>query len=101
MADVQFPSENERKAFLEKLGQFRSTLPQSEQRMLDAMATAAFQPQQGEGDVQGYGWVPAPGPYGPVPVYVGPQFYQTGWRYQWQVTPWGGAWQAIPIGFVG
>jgi hypothetical protein len=40
MADVQFPSDNERKAFLEKLGQFRSTLPSSEQRMLDAMATA-------------------------------------------------------------
>ncbi len=54
MADVQFPNESERKAFLEKLGQFRSTLPQSEQRMLDAMAVAAFC-ERPAGDVQGYG----------------------------------------------
>ena len=97
MADVQFPSDNERKAFLEKLGQFRNTLPASEQRMLDAMATAAFQPQNPQGDVQGYGWVP-----GPVPgsaMYVGPTFYQTGWTYGWQQTAWGPAYQAIPVGF--
>jgi hypothetical protein len=95
VADVQFPNESERKAFLEKLGQFRNTLPQSEQRMLDAMATAAFQPQNPEGDVQGYGWVP--GPYGPL--YVGPTFYQTGWTYQWNATPWGPAWQSVPTGY--
>ena len=95
MADVQFPSDSERKAFLEKLGQFRSTLPSSEQRMLDAMATAAFQPQNPQGDVQGYGWVPS----ARGPVYVGPTFYQTGWTYQWQLTPFGGAWQAVPTGF--
>ncbi len=97
MADVPFPSDSERKAFLEKLGQFRSTLSTGEQRMLDAMASAAFQPQQGQGDVQGYGWVP--GPYGPL--YVGPQFYQTGWNYGWQATPFGPAWQAIPVGYYG
>jgi hypothetical protein len=95
VADVQFPSDSERKVFLEKLGQFRSTLPASEQRMLDAMATAAFQPQDTQGDVQGYGWVPSA--YGPV--YVGPTFYQTGWTYQWQATPWGPAYRAVPTGF--
>ena len=95
MADVQFPNESERKAFLEKLGQFRNTLPQTEQRMLDAMATAAFQPQGAQGDVQGYGWVPTPG----GPVYVGPQFYQTGWAPEWRMTPWGATWQSVPVGY--
>ena len=55
MSDAQMPSESERKAFIEKLGQFRNTLPQGEQRMLDAMAIAAFgatqQPKEGD-DVQ-------------------------------------------------
>ena len=91
--EPQFPSESERKSFLAKLGQFRESLPQSEQRMLDAMATVAFTPQE-QGDVQGYGWVPAP--YGAV--YVGPQFYQTGFAYEWRATPFGPAWQAVPVG---
>jgi hypothetical protein len=92
MADI--PSENERKAFVEKLAQFRSSLPASEQRMLDAMAAAAFQPRD-QGDVQGYGFWTA-GPVGPQ--YV-PTFYQTGWTYQWSATPFGPAWNAVPTGF--
>ena len=64
--EVQMPSEGERKAFIEKLGQFRSTLPESEQRMLDAMALAGLGGQ--EADVQGYGYIA----YGPAPV---PGFY--------------------------
>ena len=47
------PSDAERQAFVEKLDQFRATLPASEQRMLDAMFLAAFTPE-GSGDVQGY-----------------------------------------------
>jgi len=95
MSDAQIPSEAERKAFVEKLGQFRSTLPASEQRMLDAMAMAAFGGAQAkEGDVQGYGWFY--GPYGPV--YTGPSFYQTGWAGTWNATPWGPAYQAVPTG---
>ena len=86
------PNESERKAFVEKLAQFRGTLPASEQRMLDAMAAAAFTQQ---GDVQGYGmWVG--GPVGPQ--YV-PTFYQTGFRYDWVATPFGPAWQAVPSGY--
>jgi hypothetical protein len=90
----QGPSEQERKAFIEKLGQFRSSLPQPEQRMLDAMAIAAFGGQQEQGDVQGYGWFY--GPYGPV--YTGPTFYQTGWQTQWYATPWGAAYNTVPAG---
>jgi hypothetical protein len=93
MSENQLPSESERKAFVEKLAQFRGTLPQSEQRMLDAMAMAAFGgSQQPSGDdVQGYQWF-----YGPVATR--PTFYQTGWVGQWQATPWGPAWQAVPVG---
>ncbi|HEY7065554.1 MAG TPA: hypothetical protein VII06_29035 [Chloroflexota bacterium] len=97
-----FPSENERKAFVEKLAQFRNGLPASEQRMLDAMAAAAFQPRD-QGDVQGYGYfgvvAPPPAPGLPAPVGYIPTFYQTGYSYQWVNTPFGMAWQAVPTGF--
>ncbi|MBX5491898.1 MAG: hypothetical protein IRZ14_12155 [Chloroflexi bacterium] len=94
MAEVQLPSESERKAFVEKLAQFRSTLSPNEQRMLDAMAIAAFGTQEPQSDVQGYGWFY--GPYGPV--YTGPTFYQTGWTWQWQATPWGYVYRTVPTG---
>ena len=93
MSDNQLPSESERKAFVEKLAQFRGTLPQSEQRMLDAMAMAAFKSE--EPDVQGYGWIQ--GPYGPAWV-PGPTFYQTGYAANWVATAWGPAYQAVPVG---
>ena len=77
--DVQLPNESERKAFVEKLAQFRSTLAPDEQRMLDIMAISTFRPQ--EGDVQGYTayWTN----YGPV----GPGWYQNGWMAPWNNTP--------------
>lgn len=93
MSDTQLPNEQERKAFVEKLAQWRTTLPQNEQRMLDAMAIAAFGTQE-QGDVQGYGWFY--GAYGPV--YTGPTFYQTGWAPAWEATPWGVAYSASPVG---
>ena len=93
MTQQQMPGEGERKAFVEKLAQFRSTLQPGEQRMLDAMAITAFGAQE-QGDVQGYTWF-----YGPQgPVYTGPSFYQTGWRTQWTATPWGAAYQTVPVG---
>jgi hypothetical protein len=72
MAQIHEPSQTDRKAFLEKLGEFRSTLPESQQHLLDAMALAAFRPEGA--DVQGYGWQPIVAPMA-VPVqqvYVGP-----------------------------
>ena len=87
-----FPSEGERKAFVEKLAQFRSTLQPSEQRMLDAMAAAAFTPQ-GQ-DVQGYG-VFAPGPVPGTSVYQ-PTWFIDGYTYDWVATPFGMTWQAVP-----
>jgi hypothetical protein len=89
------PNEQERKAFIEKLSQFRSSLPQKEQLMLDAMAAAAFSPgPEQSGDVKGYGWVP--GPFGPV--WTGPQFYQTGWATTWAPTPFGYQLQTVATG---
>jgi hypothetical protein len=86
--EVQYPSETERKAFMEKLGQFRGTLNDKEQRLLDGMVIQAFQPEK-EGDVQGYIWLwngygyvwqpTTPAWYYTAPVYYapywGPRFY--------------------------
>ena len=94
MTQQQMPGEGERKAFVEKLAQFRSTLQPTEQRMLDAMAITAFGAQEQQGDVQGYGWF-----YGPQgAIYTGPTFYQPGWRTQWTASPWGAAYQTVPVG---
>ena len=48
------PSDREREAFANKLVQFRDSLTPTEQRMLDAMAIAAFGPREPE--VEGYTW---------------------------------------------
>ena len=47
------PSESELHAFAAKLGQFRSTLPQNEQRILDGILLAACGEQA---EVRGYGF---------------------------------------------
>ena len=88
MSEVPIPSEDERKVFLEKLGQFRDALSGREQRMLDAMAIAAFGAPEDE-DVRGYQWFYA----GPTPI-----FYQTGYAVAWQATPWGIAYHTLPTG---
>jgi hypothetical protein len=91
--EPQMPNESQRRAFLEKLAQFRGTLRQNEQRMLDAMAIAAFS-EQGTGDVQGYQWF-----YG-RPAAV-PVFYTTGYRTDWYATPWGVRYRTVPVGVYG
>lgn len=78
--DVRLPSESERKAFVEKLHQFRQSLPPGEQQMLDIMAITTFQPRE-QADVQGYTlyW----SQWGPL----GPGWYQGGWQIPWDNTP--------------
>ena len=95
------PSVAECQAFAQKLGQFRSTLPSPEQRMLDAMAMAAFTPAD-QPDVQGYEWF-----YG-GPQYVSPSSSPNPWWYNgsgaaaWNGTVWGrtigGIQSAYPAG---
>ena len=77
--DVQLPDESQRKAFIEKLAQFRQTLAPDQQQMLDIMALSTFRPR--EGDVQGYTayWTN----WGPL----GPGWYQSGWIVPWNSTP--------------
>jgi hypothetical protein len=41
MTEPHLPSEGERRTFVAKLAQFRNTLPSAEQRMLDALVSAA------------------------------------------------------------
>jgi hypothetical protein len=91
--EPQIPSENERKAFVEKLGQFRSSLQPSEQRMLDSMAIAAFGGGE-QADVQGYQWFYG----GPAAV---PAFYTAGYRTDWFATPWGVRYRTVPVGVYG
>jgi hypothetical protein len=92
MSELQWPSEAERKAFVEKLVRFRSTLPPHEQRMLDAMAIAAFGIPEQPDEVQGFGCSPG----SPGPASSAPTFYQAGWSWQWQATPWGHVYRAVP-----
>ncbi|HLH21349.1 MAG TPA: hypothetical protein VK066_02425 [Chloroflexota bacterium] len=63
----QLPSEQAFNGFVGRLREFRSTLPQEDQRMLDAMVQAAFKTEE-QGDVQGYWFAVQPTPYGPVAV---------------------------------
>ncbi len=74
------PNEAERKSFVEKLRQFRESLPTSEQQMLDVMTATTFAPRS-EGDVQGYEWFWGVG--GPA----GAGWYYNGWRLSWDNTP--------------
>jgi len=89
MAEVQLPSESERKAFVEKLAQFRSTLSPNEQRMLDAMAIAAFGTQEPQSDVQGYGW------YFDASPAAQPLFYTYGHAPSWEDTRWGHVYRSL------
>ncbi len=47
------PNEGERRAFVQKLAQFRTTLSPTEQRLLDIVVARAM--ADGAGDVQAYG----------------------------------------------
>jgi hypothetical protein len=78
--ELRLPDENERRSFIEKLGRFRQSLPESEQQMLDCMAITTFAPQD-QHEVHGYQWFwSATGP-------TGPGWYSTGWTYGWDNTP--------------
>jgi hypothetical protein len=86
------PTEQEFNGFIGRLSEFRSTLPESDQRMLDAMTQAAFKTEQA-GEVQGYWYEAWRTPYGagvvggPGPV---PGFYVTPPPpVVYTVSPWG------------
>ena len=79
------PTDAEHRAFTQKLGQFRSTLPTGEQRMLDALAMAAFTPA-GD-DVQGYEWFYTGPQYVPTTSSHNPWWYNGSGAAAWNQTP--------------
>jgi len=84
----ELPSIEERRAFVQKLAEFRATLPPYHQRMLDTMAIAAFTPIE-HADVEGYEW------FYSGPQYVSPTSSPNPWWYNgsgvaaWNQTAWG------------
>ena len=96
MSNVQLPSEQEFKGFMDKLAQFRGTLGESEQKMLDAMCMASFSTaQEKQADVQGYEWVWGPAGW----VWLQPRFVQTGYVANLSYTPFGAVYNTVPTGF--
>ncbi len=59
-ADGQPPTESEVRAFVAKLSEFRATLPETDQAILDAVVMAAVRTREaGAGEVEGYDFNPA------------------------------------------
>ncbi|HZS01323.1 MAG TPA: hypothetical protein VFE37_21570 [Chloroflexota bacterium] len=86
--EQQLPNVTERRAFAQKLGQFRATLAPQEQRMLDAMAMAAFAPTD-QADVQGYEWFYGGPQYVPTTSSHNPWWYNGSGAAAWNQTAWG------------
>ena len=81
---VPLPSEDEFNAFAARVREFRGTLTDPQQKMLDAMVHAAFK-KDDSADVESYWYAypAAPGWYG-APVYYGtPWAYSYGYGYRY------------------
>src|SRR5215210_2237863 len=87
-AQPQLPSLEERQAFVQKLAQFRTTLPPRLQRMLDTMAIAAFAPPD-LADVEGYEWFYGGPQYVPPTSSPNPWWYNGSGAAAWNRTAWG------------
>ena len=89
---VSLPSVEERKAFVQKLRQFRGSRPESGQRLLDAMVIAAFTPDQ-PSEVQGCAWF-----YGtPEQGHPNPWWYRGSGADAWNGTRWETIYVAQPL----
>ena len=80
MADqAPLPSESEFNAFAGRMREFRATLTEPQQKMLDAVVHAAFRTDENS-EVQSYWWYAYPG----VPGWYGaPVYYGTPWAYSY------------------
>lgn len=92
--DVTLPSEAEREAFARRLGEFRTDLLPSEQRILDAMVMVAFSPVD---DVQAYT------NFYDTSQVVGPNSSPNPWWYAgsgtsaWNQSRWGQSYIITPV----
>jgi hypothetical protein len=84
------PGVEEREAFARKVSRFRAVLPPDEQRMLDAMVTAAFTRIE-VGDVQGYQRFYYGPEFVPPTSSYNPWWYNGSGAAAWDQTPWGTA----------
>jgi len=85
MADqVQLPNETDFNAFATRVQEFRGTLTDPQQKMLDAMVHAAFK-KDDNADVQSYWYAypAAPGWYGAPAYYGTPWAYSYGYGYRY------------------
>jgi len=93
------PSDNELQAFLTNLGEYRTSLAEGDQKLLDAMVGAALGKKPQEEEVKPFWYAynpPGVGPYNPPGAgyavggggYGG---YGGGYAVGFQATPWGGA----------
>ncbi|HEY7065909.1 MAG TPA: hypothetical protein VII06_30830 [Chloroflexota bacterium] len=102
MASAAPPTDAEIGGFLSKLDEFRKTLDEKDQGLLDAMVVAAAGKKEQGGDLKpfwyaynppgpaggpGYGYA-AGGPYG---GYAVTGYGYGGYAAGWAATPWGGA----------
>jgi hypothetical protein len=90
MADTTgFPSEEECKAFAQKLGGFREGLSASQQRMLDVMVMTAFTPTE-QDEVQPFSNFYGGTQFVPSTSSPNPTWYNGSGAAAWNQTPWGG-----------
>src|SRR3954447_18642781 len=89
------PSDNELQSFIGRLGEYRTSLSEGDQKLLDAMVGAALGKAPQEDEVKPFWYAynpPGYGPYNPpgAGYAVGGGGYG-GYAAGFQATPWGGA----------
>ena|SRR5262249_13489510 len=95
MANAQDrPSDSDLQSFLTGLGEYRSTLSEEHQKLLDSMIGAALGKTPQEDDVKGYWYAynpPGFGPYNPPGMGYAMGGPYGGYAVGWGATPWGAA----------
>jgi hypothetical protein len=81
------PSQSLLQAFAERLAEFRQTLPEEQQRLLDTMLAAALRPAAEAEEVQSY-WAQ----YNGIRTSPNPSWYTGSGAAAWNNTSWGTAW---------
>jgi hypothetical protein len=91
------PSESELQGFLGRLGEYRSSLAEGDQKLLDSMVGAALGKAPQEEEVKPFWYAynpPGYGPYNPPGAGYAAGGYGGGYAVGFQATPWGGAYGA-------
>ncbi len=73
--------------FGERLSQFRASLPEEQQPLLDTMLTAALRPDKTSDEVQPF-WTQ----YRGISTSANPSWYDSSGAAAWNNTSWGTAW---------